>query len=216
MSGVGTQVDLGLRLLDDQLLDADQHRCGRVDDIQLKGGPGRRTEVSALLVGRGAWTSRLRRPFADAVDGLGPDYMHRISWDDVTRVGTSVGLSKPAKELGLETADGRNVQWVDVPPRGTLRVSGLLRSRLATSSGADLGRIWDIRAERQTKLADERVNEAWRVIGLITGRMGWMERIGVSAEGDASTGEAFIPWESVLEIGSGTIVIADSARPPGA
>jgi sporulation protein YlmC with PRC-barrel domain len=180
-----------------------------VDDIQLEGGPGKRTEVAALLVGPGAWTDRLRRPFGYAVDALGPDYMHCIPWGEVTQVGTSVGLARPAKELGLETADGRNVVWVGSPPRGTIRVSELLGSHLVTSSGTDLGRIWDIRVERQTDLPDERVNEAWRVTGLITGREGWKERIGVSPEGDPSPGEFFIPWQSVVEISSGTVAVAD-------
>jgi len=208
MTTSSAQVNLGLRLLDDQLLDSDEHRCGRVDDIQLKGGPGKRTEVAALLVGPGAWTHRLRRPFDHAVDALGPDYMHCIPWGEVTRVGTSVGLAKPAKELGLETADGRNVVWVGSPPRGTFRVSELLRSHLVTSSGTDLGRIWDIRVKRQTDLPDERVNEAWRVTGLVTGREGWKERIGVSPEGDPEPGELFTPWESVVEIASGTVAVA--------
>jgi sporulation protein YlmC with PRC-barrel domain len=212
MSPIGTQVDLGLRLLDDQLFDSDEHRCGRVDDIQLEGAPGARTEVSALLVGPGAWTGRLRKPFAYPLEGLGPNYMHCISWSEVVRVGTSVALSQPAKELGLETRDGRNVQWVDAPPRGTIRVSELLRSRLVTSSGIELGRIWDVRAERQTQVPDEHVNETWRVVGLITGRMGWKERIGISPEGDPGEGESFQPWESVQNIGSGLITIADSAR----
>jgi sporulation protein YlmC with PRC-barrel domain len=209
MSGPETQVNLGLRLLDDQLFDSEEHRCGRVDDIQLKGGPGKRTEVSALLVGPGAWMGRLRRPFDYTVDALGPDYMHCIPWDAVTSVGTSIGLSRSAKELGLETADGRNVVWVGSPPRGTIRMSELLRSRLVTSSGSDLGRIWDVRAERLTELPDERVNEAWRVIGLITGRMGWKERIGLSSEGDPSAGEAFTAWTSVLEIGSGRVIVGE-------
>jgi sporulation protein YlmC with PRC-barrel domain len=212
MSPIGTHVDLGLRLLDDQLFDSDEHRCGRVDDIQLEGAPGARTEVSALLVGPGAWTGRLRKPFAYPVEGLGPDYMHCVSWSEVVRVGTSVALSQPAKELGLETRDGRNVQWVDAPPRGTIRVSELLRSRLVTSSGIELGRIWDVRAERQTQVPDEHVNEAWRVVGLITGRMGWKERIGISPEGDSAEGKTFKPWESVQKIGSGLVTIADSAR----
>jgi sporulation protein YlmC with PRC-barrel domain len=211
MSPVGTQVDLGLRLLDDQLLDADGHRCGRVDDIQLEGAAGTRTEVSALLVGPGAWTGRLRKPFAYPVEGLAPDYMHCIPWSEVVRVGTSVALSQPAKELGLETGDGHNVQWVGAPPRGTIRVSELLRSRLVTSSGVELGRIWDVRVERQTDLPDERVNEAWRVVGLITGRAGWQERIGLSPEGDPAEGETFTPWESVQDIGSGLVTVADSA-----
>jgi sporulation protein YlmC with PRC-barrel domain len=209
MTTSSAQVNLGLRLLDDQLFDSDEHRCGRVDDIQLKGGPGKRTEVAALLVGPGAWTDRLRRPFDYAVDALGPDYMHSIPWSEVTRVGTSVGLSKPATELGLETTDGRNVVWVGSPPRGTIRVSELLRSHLATSSGTDLGRIWDVRVERQTDLPDEHVNEVWRVTGLIAGREGWRERIGVSPEGDPSPGEFFTPWKSVVEIGAGTVTVAE-------
>jgi sporulation protein YlmC with PRC-barrel domain len=212
MSAVGTQLDLGLRLLDDQLLDSNEHRCGRVDDIQLRGAAGSRTEVSALLVGSGAWRGRLRRPFAYAIDGIAPDHMICVPWSEVTRVGTSVRLSQPAKELGLETKDGRNVQWVGAPPRGTIRVSELLRSRLVSSSGQDLGRIWDVRAERQTEVPDEQVNEAWRVTGLVCGRMGWQERIGVSSEGDPVEGLTVVPWDSVLELAPGAITIADLGR----
>jgi sporulation protein YlmC with PRC-barrel domain len=212
MSAPGTQVDLGLRLLDDQLLDVDEHRCGRVDDIQLKGAPGSRTEVSALLVGPGAWTGRLRRPFAYLVDGLGPDYMHCIPWSEVTRVGTSVGLSRSARDLGLASSDGRNVQWVGAPPRGTIRVSGLLGSRLVTGAGRDLGRVWDVRVERQTKVPDERVNEAWRVTGLIAGRWGWRQRIGMSSEGDPLSGEDFTPWASVLDLADGVVTVADPSN----
>ena len=211
MSAFGIQLDLGLRLMDDQLLDSDEHRCGRVDDIQLKGKPGSRTEISALLVGPGAWTPRLRRPLSYVVDGLSPDNMHAIPWDEVTAVDTAVHLSSTAKELGLETNDGRNVQWAGAPPRGTIRVSGLLRATAATPSGERVGRIWDVRVERQTKLPDERVNEAWRVIGLITGRGGWRERIGLTPEGDPGEGEGFIPWESVEEIGDGVVTVADAA-----
>jgi sporulation protein YlmC with PRC-barrel domain len=208
MSASVTQVNLGLRLLDDQLFDSNEHRCGRVDDIQLKGAPGTRTEVSALLVGPGGWAGRLRRPFDYPVEGLGPDYMHCIPWSEVVRVGTSVGLSRPARELGLETKDGRSVQWVGAPPQGTMRVSELLRSRLVTSSGLELGRVWDVRAERQTQLPDEHVNESWRVTGLIAGRGAWKERIGLSPEGDPAEGEAFVPWESVQDVASGAVTVA--------
>jgi sporulation protein YlmC with PRC-barrel domain len=209
MSVPGTQVNLGLRLLDDQLLDSDEHRCGRVDDVQLRGAPGSRTEVSALLVGPGSWPGRLRKPAADLVEGVAPGYMHFIPWSEVTRIGTSVRLLHTARELGLETTDGRNAQWVGSPPRGTIRVSELLRSRLVTSSGADLGRIWDVRAERQTKIPDEHVNEAWRVLGLITGRDGWRERIGVSPERDPTEGETFVRWESVQELAPGLVTVAN-------
>jgi sporulation protein YlmC with PRC-barrel domain len=207
MSAAGRQVDLGLRLLDDQLLDSEEHRCGRVDDVQLKGRPGARTDVSALLVGPGAWGGRLRKPFASVVEGLGPDHMHCIDWEEVVAVGTAVQLRHTAADLGLETNDGRDIQWVGAPPRGTMRLSELLRSHLVTGSGRKLGRIWDLRVERQTKVPDERVNETWRVVGLIAGRMGWAERIGMSPEGDSIEGERFIPWTSVQGMADGAVTV---------
>jgi sporulation protein YlmC with PRC-barrel domain len=212
MSAVGSQVNLGLRLLDDQLLDSDDHRCGRVDDVRIKGSPGARSEISALLVGPGAWTERLRRPWEQLVEGLAPDHMHVIAWSEVTRISTAVKLAKTAKELGLETRDGRNVQWVDAPPRGTFRLSELLRARLVTGSGSDLGRIWEVRAERQTKVPDERINEAWRLVGLLAGRGGLQERIGMRVEGDPVPGGAFIPWEAVQDLGPGVVTVADVRR----
>jgi sporulation protein YlmC with PRC-barrel domain len=212
MSVLGLQVNLGLRLLDDQLLDSDDHRCGRVDDVQLKGSAGSRTEISALLAGPGAWSDKLRRPFSQLAAGLAPDYMHVIPWSEVTRVGTAVRLSKPAKELGLETRDGRNVQWVDAPPRGTFRLSELLRAHLVTSSGSKLGRIWEVRAERQTKVPDEQVNEAWRPVGLLIGRVGLQERIGMSFEEDPVPGQSFIPWDAIQDLAPGVVTVAD----PGA
>jgi sporulation protein YlmC with PRC-barrel domain len=203
-----TQVDLALRLLDDQLFDSEEHRCGRVDDVRLKGRPGARTEVAALLVGPGAWPSRLRRPFADLIDGLSPDHMHVIPWSEVTAVGTAVQLSSTANELGLETNDGRNTQWVGAPPRGTFRASELLRATVINGSGTRIGRVWDIRLERQTKVPDERVNEAWRVIGLVAGRGGWRERIGLAPEGDPELRQGFIPWRSVEDISAGVVTIS--------
>jgi len=211
MSPVGIQLDLGLRLLDDQLFDSDEHRCGRVDDIQLEGKPGSRTEVSALLVGPGAWPPRLRRPFSYVVAGISPDHMHVIPWSEVTAVGTAVRLSSTAKDLGLETDDGRSVQWTGAPPRGTMRVSELLRSTLVSGTGVQGGRIWDVRIERQTELPDERVNEPWRVTGLIAGRGGWKERIGLSPEGEPGEGEGFIPWDAVQGLGDGIVTVADAA-----
>jgi hypothetical protein len=207
MSAAGTQVDLALRLLDDQLFDVEEHRCGRVDDIQLRGGAGVRTEVSALLSGSGAWRKRLRKPFGSAIGALAPSYVHCIAWSEVTSVGTAVRLAHAAHEVGLEADDGRNVQWLGAPPRGTLLLSELLGARLVSSDGERLGRIWDVRAERETELADERVNETWRVTGLITGRGGWKERIGLAVEADPGEGEHFTPWEAILEIAGGTVTL---------
>jgi len=46
-----TELDIGLHVLDHQLLDKNGRRCGNVDDLAIEGGPGEVPEVVALLVG---------------------------------------------------------------------------------------------------------------------------------------------------------------------
>ena len=53
-----TELDIGLHVLDHQLLDKDGRRCGNVDDLAIEGGPGEVPEVVALLVGPGYWGPR--------------------------------------------------------------------------------------------------------------------------------------------------------------
>ena len=51
-------VDLGLNVFDHQLLDSEDRRCGKVDDLALEGGPGEALEVVAILCGPGVWRGR--------------------------------------------------------------------------------------------------------------------------------------------------------------
>ena len=208
MTGIGKLVNLGLRLADDQLIDADGHRCGRVDDVQFTGGPGKRPVVSGLLVGPGAWPIKLRRPLGAAMREFVPDHIHHVEWKYVSKIQTSVELSATAEELGLETHDGKNIQWIGAPPPGTLRLSELLRSHLHSPTGEKLGRVWEIRAERDTAVADEHVNEEWRVTGLLTGRSGFAARIGAADEEDQLPAGSFTPWERVAEITLGRVTLS--------
>ena len=56
-----TEFDIGLHVLDHQLLDKDGRRCGNVDDLAIEGGAGESAEVVAILVGPGYWRQRSRR-----------------------------------------------------------------------------------------------------------------------------------------------------------
>jgi hypothetical protein len=44
-------IDLGLNVLDHQLLAGENRRCGKVDDLALEGGPGEEPELTAILCG---------------------------------------------------------------------------------------------------------------------------------------------------------------------
>jgi sporulation protein YlmC with PRC-barrel domain len=207
MMGAGKQVNLGLRLLDDQLIDSDGHRCGRVDDVQLSGAPGERTVIEGLLVGPGAWTEKVREPIASLVAEVVPDHIHHVAWDAVSKIETSVELAATAKELGLETHDGRNIQWLGAPPPRTFRLSNLLRSHLYSASGEKLDRVWEVRAERETDLPGEHVNEEWRLVGLIHGRHGLGARVGSSDETKELPAASFTPWEHVAELAPDRVVL---------
>ena len=50
-----TKIDLGLGVLDHQLLDCDGRRCGNVDDLELEGVGGSDPRVVAILSGPPAW-----------------------------------------------------------------------------------------------------------------------------------------------------------------
>jgi sporulation protein YlmC with PRC-barrel domain len=99
-------IDLGLNLLDHQLLDSEDRRCGKVDDLALEGGPGEELELVAILCGPGVWRSRAGL-IGRAAAWLGGGRRVRIPWDEVAGVGSHVKLRKRAEELGLGGGDDR-------------------------------------------------------------------------------------------------------------
>jgi hypothetical protein len=99
-------VDLGLHVLDHQLLDSEERRCGNVDDLALEGGPGAELEVVAIMCGPRVWRARagLLGRLAAWIGGGG---MVRVPWEEVADVGAHVKLRKRAEELGLGRGDDR-------------------------------------------------------------------------------------------------------------
>ena len=95
------------RLLDEQIIDSEGRRCGRVDDIELVGSPPR---ITALLVGKGLYPRRLPqvlRPLARRLAGpvtWGANAV-RIPWEEVDDVAIAVHLRGKAEEHGLGAGD---------------------------------------------------------------------------------------------------------------
>jgi len=99
-------IDLGLRVVDRQLLDSDERRCGKVDDLALEGGPGEELRVAAILSGPDVWPNRggLLGRLAAWIGGGG---RVRVPWNEVAKVDVQVRLKKRAPELGLGRGDDR-------------------------------------------------------------------------------------------------------------
>jgi sporulation protein YlmC with PRC-barrel domain len=108
-------IDLGLNLLDHQLLDAEGRRCGKVDDIALEGGPGEDLEVVAILCGPGVWPARAGR-IGRIAAWLGGGGRVRVPWDEVDGVGSHVKLRRRAQELGLGRGEDRLRPYIEKIP----------------------------------------------------------------------------------------------------
>jgi sporulation protein YlmC with PRC-barrel domain len=104
------QIDIGLQVLDRQLLDKDGRRCGNVDDLAVEGD-----EVVAILVGPGWWPQRAG--WVGKLAGwIGGGRRVRVPWSEVKGVGAAVELKRAATELGLGRGDDRVRPYVERIP----------------------------------------------------------------------------------------------------
>jgi sporulation protein YlmC with PRC-barrel domain len=108
-------IDLGLHLVDRQLLDSDGRRCGNVDELALEGGPGERLEVVAILSGPGTWRGRAGL-IGRLAAWLGGGAIVRIPWEEVEGVAAHVQLRKRAETLGLGRGDDRLRPYIEKIP----------------------------------------------------------------------------------------------------
>jgi sporulation protein YlmC with PRC-barrel domain len=117
------RIDLVYSLLDDQIVDVDGRRCGRVDDVELVGEAGGPLRLDGLLTGRGAYPDRLPRRlrrmartlFGDDVRGK---TTHRVPWSAVDRLGVVVQLLVKAQELELAKRERDLEPEIDNLPGG--------------------------------------------------------------------------------------------------
>ena len=108
-------IDVGLKILDHQLLDKDGRRCGNVDDLAIEGGPGEPAEVVAILVGPDVWRERAGW-IGRAAAWVARGGRVRIAWSEVAEVGSNVKLKKTAAEYGLGGGDDRLRPYIEKIP----------------------------------------------------------------------------------------------------
>ena len=108
------ELDVGLGLLDHQLVDCEGRRCGNVDDLELEGLREGKPRVVAILVGPPVWRGRGRIGRLAAFITPGPTV--RVPWEEVEKIDAAVHLRKTARELRLGRGDDRARKWVEWIP----------------------------------------------------------------------------------------------------
>jgi sporulation protein YlmC with PRC-barrel domain len=91
-----------------------------------------------------------------------------------------------------------------------MRLSQLLRRKVRTESGRELGHVHDVRAE----LHGDRL----LITGVIVGRHALLEHFGIGlAKGTTSpkmrTSAAVVPWSAVVRLGPGVVIVRDGTEP---
>jgi sporulation protein YlmC with PRC-barrel domain len=112
---LSTEIDIGLAVMDRQLLDNEGRRCGNVDDLAIEGGVGEVPEVVAILVGPGYWPQRAGW-IGKLAGWIGGGGRVRVDWREVDRIDAAVELKREATALGLGRGDDRLRRYVDKIP----------------------------------------------------------------------------------------------------
>lgn len=88
-----------------------------------------------------------------------------------------------------------------------MRLSDLLGLPVRTESGERLGRVHDVRAELTPRTL--------KVTGLVVGRLGLLERLGLGAPTSTARlrGRDVVPWASVVRADRRGVVVRDGTRP---
>ena len=109
------EIDIGLQVLDHQLLDKHGRRCGNVDDLVVEGGPGEEPEVVAILAGPGYWGQRAGW-IGRLAGWIGGGGKVRVAWSEVEKIDSAVRLKRDATSLGLGAGDDRLRPYLEKIP----------------------------------------------------------------------------------------------------
>jgi sporulation protein YlmC with PRC-barrel domain len=82
-----SEFDLGLGVLDHQLVDSEGRNCGNVDDLEIAGVSSGEPEVTEILVGGNAWKGR--GFFGRVAAAFSGDAVH-VPWSEVGDIGAVV------------------------------------------------------------------------------------------------------------------------------
>jgi sporulation protein YlmC with PRC-barrel domain len=93
------------QLLDLPIIDKDERSCGIVDDVELKGTPGKELRVEALLVGPGAYEGRMPRWLYWLTRKIAGDRIACVPASEIVEIGSVVKLKSRGEALGLHKVE---------------------------------------------------------------------------------------------------------------
>lgn len=109
------KIKLVSQLLDLPILDSTGRYSGIVDDVELDGRAGKPLRLEALLVGPGAYRSRLPHWAFRLVTMIAGDRIVRVPIGHIKGIDSAVHLDCTAEIAGLHRSEHRAAAWL---PKG--------------------------------------------------------------------------------------------------
>lgn len=99
------EIRLGAQILDREVLDSEFFPCGKIDDVEFKGEPGKPLQITAIVLGSGAWSKRLPAALQLITEKtIGSEEM-LIPWDQIKGIGSHIQLRSNVFDLKLNVSD---------------------------------------------------------------------------------------------------------------
>lgn len=105
-------------ILDHELIDSNNVPCGKVDDLEIVGEPGKQLKVVAILTGRSSVINRMPAFARRILQKFVKRQEMRIPWEEVIVITAKVKLNHTYQELGLNQADERIGKFFKKVPGG--------------------------------------------------------------------------------------------------
>jgi sporulation protein YlmC with PRC-barrel domain len=95
-----------------------------------------------------------------------------------------------------------------------MRLSEVLGRSVVTESGEKLGHVYDVRVKRDERGSADRAGQKWQVRGLVVGRRGLIERLGLAGAADRRPllDHDVVPWSAILRIGDEAVIARDGTK----
>lgn len=90
----------------------------------------------------------------------------------------------------------------------SMRLSDLVGAEVVEQGGKRIGHVFDIRVRRRAGSATDSASQQWRIVGLVLGRRGLWERLGLARplHNTVVMKRDLLAWDQVDSVNDGRVV----------
>jgi sporulation protein YlmC with PRC-barrel domain len=99
------EIRLGAQILDREVIDSEFFPCGKIDDVEFEGEPGKPLKITTIILGCGAWSKRLPASLQLLVQKSFGSKEIRFPWEQIKGIGSHIQLRSNVYDLKLDLPD---------------------------------------------------------------------------------------------------------------